>query len=175
MLAWGKKVSLEFAERVQSIGVELGLDPSWLMAVMAFESGGTFSPSVRNQAGSGAVGLIQFMPQTAAMLGTTTEALTEMTAEEQLEYVRRYFLPTAHLIHYDDDVSDLYMAVLWPAGIGKPDDYVLFDKSDPLHPKRYLQNKGLDFNKDGKVTKAEAASPVQKRLEQGLLPENVLV
>lgn len=172
MLAWGKKVSHEFAERVQSIGLELGLDPSWLMAVMAFESGGTFSPSVRNAMGSGAVGLIQFMPQTVAMLGTTIEELAAKTAEEQLEDVRQYFLPTAHRVQ---DLADLYMAVLWPAGIGRSDDYVLFDKSDPLHPKRYLQNKGLDFNKDGKVTKAEAAAPVELRLKQGLLPENVLV
>ncbi|MGH8572896.1 MAG: hypothetical protein ACREX8_10010, partial [Gammaproteobacteria bacterium] len=51
-------------------------------------------------------------------------------------------------------------------------DYVLFAKSDPKYPKRYLQNAGLDFNKDGVITKAEAADKVRKKLEKGLLPEN---
>lgn len=41
------------------------------MAAMAFESGETFSPSIKNAAGSGAVGLIQFMPSTAKALGTS--------------------------------------------------------------------------------------------------------
>ena len=38
------------------------------MAVMSFETGGTFDPGIRNAAGSGATGLIQFMPSTAAGL-----------------------------------------------------------------------------------------------------------
>jgi hypothetical protein len=61
-LSWGRKVSERFRARVYDIGHGLGLDPSDLMACMAWESGETFSPAVRNAAGSGAVGLIQFMP-----------------------------------------------------------------------------------------------------------------
>lgn len=65
------------------------------------------------------------------------------------------------------------MAILWPVAIGKPLDFVLFDKSDPEHPKRYIQNAGLDFNRDGKITKAETAAKVRAKLEKGLLVGNV--
>lgn len=170
MLAWGKKVSEQFRDRVKSISQELGLEADWLMAVIAFESGGTFSPSVKNKAGSGAVGLIQFMPQTAAALGTTTYDLSLMSGVEQLEFVRRYLHYWSHLVH---DLSDLYMSILWPAAIGKPPDYVLFRKSDPLHPARYLQNHGLDWNQDGVITKAEASKPVYQKLEEGRRQENL--
>src|SRR5205823_1065916 len=53
-LAWGNKVSPAFADRVRQIGANLGVDPNSLMAIMAFETGETFSPSIRNAAGSGA-------------------------------------------------------------------------------------------------------------------------
>jgi len=36
----------------------------------------------------------------------------------------------------------------------------------------YEQNAGLDSNKDGKVTKQEAAAKVKAKLAKGLLPEN---
>ncbi len=39
--------------------------------------------------------------------------------------------------------------------------------------KRYLQNRGLDLNKDGLVTRAEAGAKVQKMLEKGLEAGNV--
>ena len=93
MLAWGKKVSDAFRSRVVEICTNLGSDPNWLMACMAFESAHSFSPSIVNKAGSGAIGLIQFMPATANALGTTTEHLATMTAVQQLDYVEKYFLP----------------------------------------------------------------------------------
>ncbi len=70
MPAWGKKVSQPLRDRVAAIGAILRVDPSWLTACMAVESGGSFSPAVPNTAGNGAVGLIQFMPATAQGLGS---------------------------------------------------------------------------------------------------------
>lgn len=167
-LAWGARVSETFRERVKWIGADLGLDPSDLMACMAFESGETFSASVRNAAGSGAVGLIQFMPQTALMLGTTTEKLRAMTAEDQLNYVHKYFAPSKGRLH---NLGDIYMAILWPAGIGKSDDWNLFTKGGP-RPVLYLQNKGLDFDHDGDVSRGEALKAIRAKLTKGLLPGN---
>jgi len=164
ILCWGSKVSQRFRDRVVEICRELGAVPDQLMACMAFESNLTFSPRIRNAAGSGAVGLIQFMPDTAHALGTSTEELLMMTAEDQLEWVRKYFLHSKGKLK---TLSDLYMAILWPAGVGKPESYVLFDQADPKHPKRYLQNKGLDFNKDGKITKAEASAKVTETMRLG--------
>jgi hypothetical protein len=169
-LAWGARVSAGFRSRVQEIAAGLGIDASWLMACMAFESGQTFSPSIRNAAGSGAVGLIQFMPQTAAALGTSTAELAAMSPEAQLEFVADYFRPRTGRLR---NLGDVYGAILWPAMIGKPDSFVVFDKADPDHPKLYLQNQGLDFNKDGKVTRGEACARPQVLLQRGQEAANV--
>ena len=166
-MAWGKKVSRVFRARVVWIGEALVLDPSDLMACMHWESGGTFSASVRNAAGSGATGLIQFMPSTAKGLGTTTAALAKMTAEDQLDYVYRYFRPYAGRLL---NLGDIYMAILWPSGIGKPDSYVLFDRSKA--PTAFRQNAGLDVSKDGRITRGECLIKIKQRLTNGLRPEN---
>jgi len=169
MLAWGKRVSKPFRDRVLMMAQTLAVNPDFLMACMAFETGRSFSPAVRNAAGSGAVGLIQFMPATAQALGTTTAQLAAMSAVKQLDYVERYFQPRAGKLK---TLEDVYMAVLWPAAIGKPEGFVLFDRADPVYPKRYVQNAGLDFNKDGQITKAEAAARVRRTLQEGLRPAN---
>jgi len=165
MLAWGDKVSPQFRSKVIAIAGKLNINPSYLMACMAFETGRTFSPSVTNAAGSGAQGLIQFMPSTAAALGTTTAKLAKMSDVTQLDVVYSYFRPQKGKLK---TLSDVYMAILWPAAVGKPETYVLFDKADAKHPKRYIQNAGLDFNKDGKVTKGEAAAKIKAILEEGM-------
>lgn len=166
-LAWGNKVTPAFRAEVFDIGDELRIAPDHIMAVIAFESNRTFSPSVKNLAGSGATGLIQFMPATATGLGTSVEDLAQMSAVEQLEWVRQYFRPYKHRMK---TLSDVYMAVLWPRAIGKPDDYVLWDKE--TRPKTYRQNAGLDVNKNGAITKFEAASKVYQMLEEGRAPAN---
>ena len=166
-LCWGlvtrQKHGDAFNEKVIAISNRLRCDPNHLMAVMAFETGASFDPAKKNAAGSGATGLIQFMPRTAEGLGTDTASLARMTAVDQLDFVERYLgsiarsrpLPT---------LSDLYMAVLWPAAVGKLESHVLFAKPS----RTYDQNAGLDVNRDGVITKAEAAAKVQDKLEQGM-------
>jgi hypothetical protein len=162
-LAWGKKVTPAFKQKVIAISAELGIDPNHLMAAMAFESARTFSADIENKT-SKAVGLIQFMPATARALGTSTEALKKMTPVAQLGYVRRYFLPNKNRLR---DLSDVYMAILWPRAIARPASYVLF----ALGSSQYRQNKGLDADNDGVVTKAEAAARVQQHLVEGMRQE----
>ncbi|HBC04295.1 MAG TPA: hypothetical protein DC015_08915, partial [Aequorivita sp.] len=58
----------EIINKLNSVAANLGIDVNWLMAVINFESAGTFSPSIQNKY-SGATGLIQFMPSTAKSLG----------------------------------------------------------------------------------------------------------
>jgi len=55
------------------------------MTVMFIESAATFRADITNSIG--ATGLIQFMPDTAKRLGTSTEALRKMGAINQLDYV----------------------------------------------------------------------------------------
>lgn len=167
-IAWGAHVSKTFRDRVWWIADTLQLDPDDLMACIAWESGETFSASVKNAAGSGATGLIQFMPSTAVGLGTSTTKLAAMTAEDQLNYVYQYFRPFAGRLR---NLGDLYMAILWPKGVGQPDSYVLWDKGKS--PTTFRQNAGLDVNKDAKVTRAECLSKIQQKLVKGRLPANM--
>lgn len=169
-IAWGNSVPEEFRARVLSIcaGFKWGPEhPSWLMACMHFESGGTFSPSIKNMAGSGATGIIQFMPKTAIGLGTTVDELAMMTAVRQLDYVERYFKPYAKRIK---SLADMYMAILLPSAIGKPEDAPLFSGGVA-----YRQNAALDSNSDGIVTKEEATMRVAVSLANGLKEPNVFL
>jgi len=152
-----QKTSDAFKQKAIQIAADLKVNPNFLVAVMSFESGETFSPSIRNAAGSGAVGLIQFMPATAKQLGTTSAALAAMTAEDQLDFVAKYFRQFKKPLL---TIEDVYMAVLMPSAIGKGSDFVLFRKPS----KAYRQNSGLDINKNGEITVGEAADRVRKKL-----------
>lgn len=164
-LAWGAKVSPQFREAVFALCARCKLNPDFLMACMAWETGERFSATVRNGAGSGAVGLIQFMPATLRGMGLTVERALAMSAEDQLILVERYFQPyTGRLV----TMSDHYMAILWPKAIGKAESSTLWSKA--TMPTTYRQNAGLDIDKNGVITKAEAAAKVQRKLERGMQP-----
>lgn len=155
-----ENTSEAFRKKVLEIADRLLIDPNFLMAIMSFESGASFSPKVKNAAGSGAVGLIQFMPSTAKALGTSIAELEKMTAVAQLDFVEKYFAPRKGKLL---TIEDAYMAVLFPKGIGKGTDFVLFEKPSV----QYKQNSGLDFNGDGKITVGEASRKVSERLGTG--------
>jgi transglycosylase-like protein with SLT domain len=159
-IAWGKKVSKEFKSGVIDISKQLGCDPSHLMSAMAFETGESFSPSIQNKM-SKATGLIQFMPSTAKGLGTSIDDLKAMSAVEQLVFVAKYLKRFKGKMK---SVSDVYMTILLPTAVGKAEAHVLFRKPTVA----YKQNKGLDVNKDGQITKGEAAAKVQAKLVKGL-------
>lgn len=146
-------VSPSFAQKVSEVSQRLGMDPTHLMQIMNFETGGTFSTSMQNQAGSGATGLIQFMPSTAENMGTTTQHLARMTPEQQLDYVEQYFTPYKGKL---GNLQDAYMAVLYPKAIGKSPETVLFKQGTP----EYFQNAGLDRQSKGTVTVADATQAV---------------
>ena len=57
------------------------------------------------------------------------------------------------------------MTILWPAGIGKNDSYVLWARAKK--PTTYRQNIGLDVNKDGVITRAECVAKVTERYNKG--------
>lgn len=170
--AWSTKVSDQFISRVAQMASDLKLGwqgPDQLMACMAFETGETFSPSIKNGAGAPYYGLIQFGTAAAKDIGTTTAALVKLTAEQQLEYVYKFFKPYTGKVK---TLSDIYLRILYPIAVGKPEDHVLFVEGKG---KAYLQNRGLDVNKDGKITKGEAAAKVEQKLVLGLHPQNLKV
>lgn len=170
-IAWGRAVSPAFLARTTRMCIALGW--SWPGAVgdaltcMAFETGRTFSPGVLNAAGSGATGLIQFMPATAVGLGTTVQQLARMSAVDQLDYVEAYFRPYAKDVH---TLEDMYMCILLPKYRSAPLDAVLFSDGTTA----YRQNSGLDKNTDGKITKMEVCSTILAMRDEGLRPGKVL-
>jgi len=180
-LAWGKEVKRIhgaengqiFMDRVFWVAWKLSqeqgalFDANWLMGVMAFESGRSFSASKKNPV-STATGLIQFMAFTAKEMGTTTTKLAAMTAWDQLNYVYRYFSQKIKERGPIRSIEDAYMAVLWPAGMGKPMDHPIFIKGNST----YSANAGLDKNRDSRVTKAEAAGKVMEQLVIGMQEKN---
>ena len=156
----------EFLSEVDNLAKKYNVSVGDLLAVMSFETAGSFDPAQKNLAGSGATGLIQFMPSTARGLGTTTEDLARMSRTEQLKYVDKYL---SNKGIEGKSLSDIYMAVLFPAAVGKPDSFVLFGRgastfgsTDYSKPVFYDQNRSLDINNDGSITKGEAAARVQK-------------
>lgn len=158
-LAWGASVSAPFRKRVIQMAAQVGGDPSWYMAIFKFES--NLNPKAVN-AMSGATGLIQWMPSTAIRFGTTVQAIAQMTDLEQLDLAERYFQPFKGRLN---TIEDAYMAVLMPTGVGKLPSYKLITSDDG---KAYIQNKGLDLNSDGNITKAEAASFVVRLYDEGM-------
>ncbi|GLC81720.1 PAAR-like protein [Lacrimispora brassicae] len=151
---WDKSqyVTQDFKNKAAGVAKSLGIDPDDLMAVMAFESYGC-NPSQTNMAGGSATGLVQFMPDTAKDLHTTTAELAKMSGVEQLDYVFGYFYPyKGRLI----TLSDIYMRVLAPSNIGKGENDAVYTKGS----EKYEANKGLDANGDGTITKKEATQKV---------------
>jgi len=147
----------DLKEGISSLATKYNIPPNALMAVMDFETGGSFDPAETNKAGSGAIGLIGFLPKTARSLGTTTAELAQMSQTDQLVYVEKYFDQFGDRLS-GGNLDDIYMAVLWPKAIGKPDGYVLFRRGTVA----YRQNSGLDHNEDGTITKYEAATKVRR-------------
>ncbi|MEG1728748.1 MAG: peptidoglycan-binding domain-containing protein [Bacteroidaceae bacterium] len=160
---WGSKVSKTFRDRVLWMRDALGMPKegaNWLMSVMAFETGRSFRADVKNAAGSSGTGLIQFMSFTAKAMGTTVEALAKMTPEDQLNWVYKYFSPYKGKLN---SLGDVYFVVLYPKAVGHSDDWVLWEKGTLS----YTQNKGLDKDVDGKVTRKEVLTTITKMYTEG--------
>jgi hypothetical protein len=187
-LAWGVKFGPAETARLKQMITNLRWPAAalqWIMGNIAFETGRSFDPAQTN--GIGATGLIQFIPPTAIVYFNTAAQIAAMSADEkkaagiaackrlgamtvlqQLDYVEKYFTPYAGKVN---NIGDAYLAILWPAGVGKPDDYVLWSKDK--QPTSYAQNAGLDMNLDGTVTRAECTHRVTNLLIEGFIGDNV--
>lgn len=150
-----KDLGPDFLKCTKQIAKNLNCNYKDLLALMQAESG--LNPKAVNPNG-GATGLIQFMPKTAKELGTSTQELKQMTPIQQLDYVEKYFVMTKKMAGYSTHDKlmgkDLYALTFLPA---KAKNEVLTDSNNP---KLYLPNKGLDINRDGKITKSELAQRI---------------
>jgi len=144
----------EFLPELQQVAARLGTRPEWLLNVMACES--SFVASARNPLpGQTASGLLQIIRQTALSLGTTTTAIRRMNPVAQLRLVEKYFVPFKGQLN---SLADVYLAVFRGFIVnGGPETVVAPLNNSAKERQAYSLNKGLDLNRDRRITKDELA------------------
>ena len=148
----------EFISKIQQVATAVNCNYIDLLACIANETGALFDPGLVNSIG--ATGLIQFMPTTAKGLGTSTDALKQLSRVEQLDWVLKFFqymglnkkAPAPKL-------QDLYLCIYWPAAVGKPDNFIV-NAADSVQAK---QNASLR-SADGSITCASVGAAAAKWL-----------
>ncbi|MEZ2445930.1 hypothetical protein AB6805_29650 [Chitinophaga sp. RCC_12] len=123
-----------------------------LVKSIAFETGGTFNPAIKNKQ-SGATGLIQFLESTAEGIEKGLYLrLPHMTFQEQLGYVEKYFLQWKKTFPLPPrEAFDVYALMLHPALFNKPDETVFAIQGT----KRFDWNRAFDLDGNGTITKGE--------------------
>ena len=144
-----------FLAKVKEIANRLNCDYRDLLGLMNSESG--IRADIKNPNGS-ASGLIQFVESTAKNMGTTTAKLRRMKPIDQLDYVERYLANAKRNAGITGRLSagDLYTLVFLPGRINRE---VVTSRGENY----YAQNKGLDLNRDGKITKSELGQRVHNK------------
>ena len=144
------------AEIIADVAQKLGTRPEWLDALINFETGGTYDPTIKNP-NSSARGLIQVIDRTAQDEFGVLDSL-ELVAKNPDFRSQMYNVVLPYLKKYApfEDKQSLYMAVFYPKyryvspetefpayvqrvnpGIRKVQDYIDFVdariKEDTLH------------------------------------------
>lgn len=151
-----------FEQKVRQVSNSLDIPPEWLMAVMYSES--KINPAAVNHRGSGATGLIQFMVPTVkelnVRLGTKyyMSDIRSMAGYEQMDLVHAYLQQVRERYGEYDSLTELYLAILFPKALDQEACYVMYAKPS----KTYQMNRGLDEDKDGRVT----VSDIDKRMKR---------
>ena len=166
-------LTTEFLTKVNEVASDLNADPDDLLQIIRFETAGSFDPKKKSGT-STATGLIQFTPAaldslseydpTLVMkineqLGTSGKLdinkIAKLNSVEQMDIVQSYFEMNGKKYGYDGKkewtASDLYMAVLWPAAVGKGSKYEL-----DMNAQEYYANQGLDKDGNGRISVEEA-------------------
>lgn len=142
-----------------------GINPDHLLNVMALETAGSFNPAITNPYGY--TGLIQFGKAAAKDLGTTTGALRQMSATEQLDYVFRYLDQHAHDRQGRRVTLDTQAKVYGAVGPGyasADDNTILFARGS----KGFANNQAWNVNGDGMIQQWELATAAINKLGAGI-------
>lgn len=155
----------QFVAKVIDVSKKIGINPNWLMAIIAWESAYSFSASKKNPIGC--TGLIQFCPDRKGVSYKTINGkryylsdLAKMSAVQQLDVVYEYFKPYTNKLK---SYTDTYFAVFFPLAIGKPDDFVL-QGAGLSALAIYEDNPGFRIQKDGKIRVWEVKQVMLKKL-----------
>ena len=154
--------ALAFTQKLNEISNALSIDPNWLLLVMYKESKLKANAVNRN---TGASGLIQFMPNTASGLGTTVEAIRQMSATQQLDLVYKYLYKWKGQMN---SAIDVYMTVFYPAAVNKPDNFIIGSEKSPERAKDIAKrNPAISAGKPV-IAKADFKSYVVKDVPEEL-------
>ena len=157
--ALDNKLGAGFSDKLEQIAKKINCAPEDLVGLMYSESG--LNSRAYNSNG-GATGLIQFMPATASALGTTTQALSNMSPTQQLDYVDKFFdMVKGNKFGSNEKLNagNLYGLVFLPA----------YAKNDVLCTSSsgyYSGNKGLDLDGDGAITNKDLTNRVQNKYKE---------
>lgn len=152
-----------FVAKVIEVSDSLGIHFSWLVGIMHHES--RLNPRAKNSIG--AVGLIQFLPSTARGLGTTTYKLRQMTGVQQLDYVYKFY---KHAKGKFNKMTDLYLYAFFPISVlNEWGDYRTIKYGWLTASLVAKQNRGLDLNRDGKITVKEVRVQALKRIPKEII------
>ncbi|HEY2452095.1 MAG TPA: hypothetical protein VGI71_05675 [Scandinavium sp.] len=164
---FGADKTSAFRAKLLEVSNDLGIDPNYIMACIALETGKTFRTDIKNPKSS-ATGLIQFMKATAEELGTSTPQLRRMDHVQQMEYVKKYFQMQSRNVNVPTEewsLEDVYYSIFSPKTIKlKPND-IVYQKGDGG---TYENNLYHDINKDGKITKSEIAENIRVNYKLGI-------
>jgi len=157
-----------FYVKLRRIATNTGMKPEDILNVMAVESG--FKTDAHNESGN-ASGLTQFMPKTLKGLGFkgTHADFRDLAAEQQLDYVEAFIKnltsinggPLTSAAQYY--VGNFVPAALRIKGVRDRDQNAIIAEEFPMRPHIpnvsiqeekgiYAANRGLDFDKNGKIT-----------------------
>ena len=143
-----------FTLEVEKTAQKLNLRTEWLMALIDSES--EFNMLGKNRKGSGAFGLLQWMPSTFEEMDIDKVSTSPL---RQLKYVEQYLNLQQKRFGNFDNFTDLKLSVLYPRAVNKSNNFVLYQKPN----RAYYQNKGLDWNKDGRVTVGDIEGKMKRR------------
>lgn len=152
---------------VDDLAKYLSVPPLWLVAAFQLES--SLTPTAKNSIG--AVGLNQMLPSTLAQWGITAEQYRTGTVAYQLEVMKKFFAPIRGKVKR---AGDLYLFNLYPAAVTQnyPMDYAIGRDGDMTTRygtslnRIYDANAGLDFNKDGTLTRQDVVQLFENRYDE---------
>lgn len=144
------RASREDRDYVTSQVAMLGWPKGEVDRAIMHESG--WKPAAVNPNGK-AVGLIQFMPSTLRGYGYDGDHTTfrRLSAREQLPWILRFFRP-----YRWQQPGDTYLAMAWPAALGKSDGYVIAEPGSKV----WHANPSLRTSKTGPIT----AGSIRRRI-----------
>lgn len=143
------------AASIKATAERLGVNPNDLAAIISFETGGTFDPSIRNKPAKGqkatsATGLLQFIAGSGGTpgkyYGMTRDQFGALPFEQQMQYVEKY-LKDAGIGGNKTSVADMYNAVLGAPASGYKEG-----------TDAYAKNSKLDVNRNGVIERGEAVN-----------------